>query len=109
MEGDLALGFGKPELLRISTHTLRVEGDRTDKKSRPLKQISTHTLRVEGDINEHSRAHRRGISTHTLRVEGDSKTAQIAPRNFRKNKQVFSCPLEIDRHSSGESVPFWLF
>ena len=108
VEGDQ----GKKALAQchtISTHTLRVEGDSSQRYSPNSRMISTHTLRVEGDLKLAITFLDCSISTHTLRVEGDSKTAQIAPRNFRKNKQVFSCPLEIDRHSSGESVPFWLF
>ena len=57
---------------KISTHTLRVEGDNIGAGTLNRPIISTHTLRVEGDVIpiNHSEGILR-ISTHTLRVEGD--------------------------------------
>ena len=78
----------------ISTHTLRKEGDDVIQHTRLTECISTHTLRKEGDQRKyHSvtsptifqptpsarrvtnplpfRATMQNISTHTLRKEGD--------------------------------------
>ena len=75
-----------PGKLRISIHTLRVEGDvLVALVTRRSTQISIHTLRVEGDSRS-ARASlaRAGISIHTLRVEGDVCLVEgaRAKRNF---------------------------
>ena len=60
--------------IKISIHTLRVEGDSLLLFGYVLCVISIHTLRVEGDCQDKS-IYGRGviyISIHTLRVEGDS-------------------------------------
>ena len=58
---------------RISTHTLRKEGDDGQRSRRRAPgRISTHTLRKEGDDQRRGRQLRLPvISTHTLRKEGD--------------------------------------
>ena len=59
--------------VKISIHTLRVEGDGTITLTIDgVDYISIHTLRVEGDITR--QLHKSVavfISIHTLRVEGD--------------------------------------
>ena len=85
-------------LQRISTHTLRKEGDCYATKAPQAPEISTHTLRKEGDgasligaicetIFQPTPSARRvtsdllsdsysyAISTHTLRKEGDNSRA----------------------------------
>ena len=69
-----------PEVLvrsmRISIHTLRVEGDADWEREGSQNAISIHTLRVEGDLRRKKRRIYNDISIHTLRVEGDCKSAQ---------------------------------
>ena len=58
--------------IRISIHTLRVEGDIIHPRCVNFITISIHTLRVEGDRNILlDRFMMWQISIHTLRVEGD--------------------------------------
>ena len=89
----------------ISIHSLRMEGDNHNTRSRKLSKISIHSLRMEGD-NMHiswlallchfnplpphggrqairrTAAARENISIHSLRMEGDSKTAQESVFHF---------------------------
>ena len=63
---------------KISTHTLREEGDPLSAISTASCKISTHTLREEGDLADRTEGRKgRRISTHTLREEGD-QTALVA-------------------------------
>ena len=58
----------------LSTHALRVEGDKDGMTGIPLfSVISIHALRVEGDEAEAAAPTRSKISIHALRVEGDWK------------------------------------
>ena len=61
-------------VLGISIHTLRVEGDTPDTDTSVCHMISIHTLRVEGDDCLGNWANAIRISIHTLRVEGDSRS-----------------------------------
>ncbi len=88
------LVFPCTRMMRISTHTLRTEGDSDPAVAATYLEISTHTLRTEGDSSLPTRvailprfqptpSARRvtlgrrqagqdsPISTHTLRTEGD--------------------------------------
>ena len=58
-------------LVRISIHTLRMEGDSAVGMDLPISNISIHTLRMEGDPGNFSRTESVAISIHTLRMEGD--------------------------------------
>ena len=67
-----------PGKLRISIHTLRVEGDvLVALVTRRSTQISIHTLRVEGDVAANVASMDTFISIHTLRVEGDSMITRL--------------------------------
>ena len=90
--------YGLGDLIKISTHALREEGDMDDFVVLAPTKISTHALREEGDnqtdsfsacpMDFYPRPPRGGrqfcqafaavqsrISTHALREEGDSKCA----------------------------------
>ena len=72
--GRLALALDGREILHISIHALREEGDGELSPCKPVRVISIHALREEGDavteLDEHVVG---GISIHALREEGDSK------------------------------------
>ena len=67
---DTVDGFVR--VLRISTHTLRVEGDTTisDGKTADMKFQPTPSAWRVTKLTQFIRDYRK-ISTHTLRVEGD--------------------------------------
>ena len=65
------------EILLISTHALREEGDYSYSESQHAATISTHALREEGDTCPFLDDFSNGISTHALREEGD-------PDHFRR-------------------------
>ena len=51
MEGDIIEGYLDALVEDISIHTLRMEGDsNVGLYSEPILQISIHTLRMEGDL-----------------------------------------------------------
>ena len=58
--------------LKISIHSLRVEGDAGISFNTYQNYISIHSLRVEGDKKLTDKPFTSDISIHSLRVEGDS-------------------------------------
>ena len=57
--------------LKISIHSLRMEGDIVSRCSPSSSCISIHSLRMEGDNNLFRRRCDVFISIHSLRMEGD--------------------------------------
>ena len=76
MEGDGAVPLQLEPAQAISIHTLRMEGDRRWSPEHRWWEISIHTLRMEGDSDMTDVDKALIISIHTLRMEGDSKSAQ---------------------------------
>ena len=58
-------------IITISIHSLRVEGDQLETETIFTNRISIHSLRVEGDWTREDVTTYDGISIHSLRVEGD--------------------------------------
>ena len=97
---------------KISIHTLRVEGDRTQRTPwRAAGNISIHTLRVEGDWALLAcRSWNPSISIHTLRVEGDTiprlktKARKISIHTLRVEGDL-ACGLTADIKVGFQSTP----
>ena len=72
------------ELLEISIHALREEGDVANLDSGVPDGISIHALREEGDLFRSICKEVRMISIHALREEGDAqqRAAAIAVADF---------------------------
>ncbi len=94
VEGDWPSHTRRPKLPCISIHTLRVEGDFDWPEFFADDDISIHTLRVEGDGRADEELVRLvRISIHTLRVEGDCKSAQkISTLLFKSNRPAEKLP-----------------
>ena len=72
MEGDLLHNVGCVDIIAISIHSLRMEGDGFVTQHTVHIFISIHSLRMEGD-DEIALAHiLTNISIHSLRMEGDA-------------------------------------
>ena len=70
--GRLLLHLHCRELLHISIHALREEGDLLFQRRFHAVKISIHALREEGDLYpRRMRYHTSPISIHALREEGD--------------------------------------
>ena len=78
VEGDKRRPHPPPPRVDISIHALRVEGDRLGVDVSHGRIISIHALRVEGDVRLPARrgVPREHISIHALRVEGDRTRAR---------------------------------
>ena len=84
----LALALG--QILTISIHALREEGDKWGQGGRCSLPISIHALREEGDRRMTSWGGVLKISIHALREEGDNKSGfcQVRKTEFLSTPSV---------------------
>ena len=101
-------------VIRISIHSLRMEGDYVPIYDRIVGNISIHSLRMEGDPQEsHICRENRVISIHSLRMEGDYNENQFTgeflafqstPSVWRETRQL--CAYIIAAHNFNPLPPY---